>query len=505
MGSSPRLTRTIRIVVAVALFCSLAPSGTAVGQDFLTPATVRSAADARNIDAALEPQPRFHGRVFDGVTDEPLEGIEVRAYEAEEVWDGQIPSWTGATTNEFGEYEITGVTAGVIYVLAFVDLTDTYRDLTYPGRGFPLSTSWGYGPAIDDDHFDMWMYTLEALGDMRVKRVSASDRYQTAIRISRQHFSSAEAVVVASGESFPDALSAAPLAGSYGGPLLLTPPTAPAAGLEAEIRRLGASRIFIVGGTSSVSKGVADRLAQIGPVTRIAGRDRYETAARVARRFPGEIAFLCRGDDFPDALSAAPFAYMYEMPILLTEPDRLPAATESAWRSLSREDDRVLVVGSSDGLKDAVLQRLADTSSTGDLFFARLGGASRYETSARVVELLQRDYDMLGLATGVSFPDALSGGMACGWMGGGLLLTEPDNLRPSTRVPLSDNRRYLLLVEAFGGEGAISAKVLTTVRSTIGRTVYDIDAEGNAQSLLRDPEGLPSPGFDIEWANWDTR
>ena len=53
------------------------------------------------------------------------------------------------------------------------------------------------------------------------------DRYETALAVSRHAFTpGVGAVVLATGEDFPDALSAAPLAAAYGGPVLLTPPMA---------------------------------------------------------------------------------------------------------------------------------------------------------------------------------------------------------------------------------------------------------------------------------------
>jgi hypothetical protein len=48
--------------------------------------------------------------------------------------------------------------------------------------------------------------------------IRGSDRYQTAIQVSQNGFApGVEAVVVATGENYPDALSAAPLASAYGG------------------------------------------------------------------------------------------------------------------------------------------------------------------------------------------------------------------------------------------------------------------------------------------------
>src|SRR5690606_9744829 len=101
-----------------------------------------------------------------------------------------------------------------------------------------------------------------------------------------------------------------------------------------EVRRLGVSTVYVLGSTKAVGTRVARALDGIPgvSVTRVSGRDRYETAVRVAERARkllrarGEdlapVAFVASGEDFPDALAAAPLAAYNAAPVLLTPSTR---------------------------------------------------------------------------------------------------------------------------------------------------------------------------------------
>ena len=87
----------------------------------------------------------------------------------------------------------------------------------------------------------------------------------------------------------------------------IPPPTA------TELDRLNPQRIFVLGGTASVSDGVLGALvpyASTGEVTRVAGTDRYSTAAAISSSTwfaPGvQAAFIATGASFADALAGAP-------------------------------------------------------------------------------------------------------------------------------------------------------------------------------------------------------
>jgi putative cell wall-binding protein len=70
---------------------------------------------------------------------------------------------------------------------------------------------------------------------------------------------------VATGASFPDGLSAGPIAGLRGGPLLLVPASWLPSVVATELKRLDPTTIVIVGGPSAVSDGVRTQIRALWP------------------------------------------------------------------------------------------------------------------------------------------------------------------------------------------------------------------------------------------------
>ncbi|TLM76529.1 MAG: hypothetical protein FDZ70_06500, partial [Actinobacteria bacterium] len=149
----------------------------------------------------------------------------------------------------------------------------------------PGAECWFRVTAVDRDGFESAPSdTASATAGEGPGRVAGDDRFHTACAISEEHFAEATSVVIANGLTWPDALSASALAGALDGPVLLTMPDALPEVVADEIARLGASEAVVVGGVGAVSEGVADALETEGlTVTRIAGADRYATAAEVAK------------------------------------------------------------------------------------------------------------------------------------------------------------------------------------------------------------------------------
>lgn len=305
-------------------------------------------------------------------------------------------------------------------------------------------------------------------------RVAGQNRYDTAIALSKSTFTHADTVVLATGEGFADALAASSLAGVYGSPVLLTPKVALPDGLLAELSRLGATRVVLVGGTGAVSTEVSTALKNTGlTVDRVFGQDRYATAVTVAQRvvaaqgadWNGE-AIVVRGDQFADALAAAPVAYAHKMPILLTSSAVLSPATRDAIGVQGM--NHILVVGGSTAISPTVYRALkAIVAPQGDV--ERAQGADRYATARAVADYTVRMYwadpSYVGVATGLDFPDALGGGAVAGAHDGVLLLTDGRSLSIAAAGFLAAQRSGLSQVRLFGGNKVVSDDVLTGLQT----------------------------------------
>lgn len=249
-------------------------------------------------------------------------------------------------------------------------------------------------------------------------RVSGTDRYATAVAISKHGYPDATKVstlVVATGTEFPDALSAAPLAAKVGGPLLLSSPTALPASTKTEIQRLKPSKILIAGGTGAVSAEVETTLKGLvttgGTVTRLSGTDRYATSLAIAKYgFPTiSSVFVATGTDYPDALSAGAAAGKLGAPVVLVPgtASTVPTTTSSY---LTGAGVKTAYIAGGTAIVSSSIQSSLSTGRT----VKRYAGTDRYNTSV----LIANDHHTVGgrmyLASGLDFPDALAGAAIAG-------------------------------------------------------------------------------------------
>lgn len=308
-------------------------------------------------------------------------------------------------------------------------------------------------------------------------RVAGPDRYSTAIQVSRSTFGtdSVTDVVLATGQDFPDALGASALAGAVGGPLLLTPKASLPSQVASEVARVGAARVWIVGSEAAVSGDVASALADAGYlVERVAGTDRYATAARMAEKVAELLgdgfeprAFVVRGDQFADALAVSPFAAANGFPVLLTPPTRLSAETSATLVALGI--DHVLIAGSDKAVSGPVETAIEDVIGGPPGNVERVAGTDRYGTAAAIaahgVDAGWGSEEAAGVATGLGFADALGGGVAMGARGGVLLLTDPVNLSSPAAGFL--DARTVRSAAVFGSDKAVGSAVYNAVASRL--------------------------------------
>lgn len=314
--------------------------------------------------------------------------------------------------------------------------------------------------------------------DRVIHRVAGSDRYATAVAASQTHWAAgaADAVVLASGADYPDALAGGPLAAHVGGPLLLTDPhTTDAATLAEIVRVLGTpgsgphKTVYVLGGAGAVSDNVLRQLRALPiPVTvqRIGGTDRFDTARRIAALIgPTRQVVVASGLTFADALAAGPLAVKDDAPILLSNGPSLDAATAAQIAT----HPQITAVG---GPAAAAVRAGV---ALGGKTFTDLHGPDRYATAAAVLDA----YDAgsapasFALASGANFPDALAGGALAAAEGEPLLLTDPDTLSPYIDNDLEHWHLFEVrgTVQVFGGPKAVSDTVVNTVRQDSGGVI----------------------------------
>ena len=315
-----------------------------------------------------------------------------------------------------------------------------------------------------------------ATANFRFDRISGDDRYATAAALARSAFpNGVSGAVIATGETFPDALAGSFLAGYVNAPILLVSQNDVPDATSTALAQLGVSTLVLLGGRAAISDSVAAELDQSYEVLRLEGADRFITAANVALAVnPADIgelngkrtAFITYGYNFADAIAAGPLANAGKFPVLLTPSTGLasPAAT-----ALDRTDiAHVVIIGGELAVGDQVRRDIEAMGITTQRIF----GADRFATSTALADFAVAELDFsrghVNLAQGIDprgpnqgFADALASTPHAGRERSPLLLTDPRNLSDVTRAWIETNAETLSAGHIVGGEGAVAPAVRT--------------------------------------------
>lgn len=346
------------------------------------------------------------------------------------VYNGIVNAWYGALQS--GGYQNLGVYSYTSYLQGPLNNANIYAKTRWVAQ---------YGPQMEFTAFGTndrgWQYTssgqingisgnvdMSAFGNKTysvIKRLAGSTRYDTMVSVvSEGAWSAGGTVIVASGENYPDALSASGLAGVYGAPIVLTEGNKLSPQATEQIRSLRPSRIIVVGGLSVISGNVLVSLQGIcSKVSRIAGATRTDTSSALYRdggNAWGSTAIVVSAANYPDALSVSPYAYAEKAPVFLCDP--VTGLTDEQRVAL-KNFKRVLVVGGENAVPSRFVQDLPGV--------IRRAGATRYETSMAVADWGLSNglrEDAIVYAAGLNFPDALTAGPLAGRNGSVLLLVD---------------------------------------------------------------------------------
>ncbi len=320
--------------------------------------------------------------------------------------------------------------------------------------------------------------------------IFGQDRFETSVRISQAIYpdglDGAEGVVttgtvvVASGETWADALVAASVAGVEHAPILLTTQYGysynywgpwgyyDTSSVVAEVRRLKPERAIIVGGDEAISPTVEEDLniwVGTDDVVRLAGATRYETAqlaaAYVADRAPAgdRTALVSSASSFADALAASPVSWADQLPLYLSSATGLHPSMLDSMVTDGITD--VIILGGEAAVPASTEASLV--AQFGDANVERIGGSNRYQTSMLLADWSVGDhgfdYTNPAIVSGERYPDALSGGPYQGSTRSVMLLTRTARLEGVVETALLANAAEIEEVRFFGGPAAVSSSV----------------------------------------------
>ncbi len=289
------------------------------------------------------------------------------------------------------------------------------------------------------------------------ERISGSNRYATAAEIARKGWTTSDYAVLASGENFPDALCASPLAAKYNAPILLTSKNNLPEETKERLLDLNVTKVIIIGGTGVISEKVSAAIKTLGiDVSRLAGDNRYETSIKVAKEM-GDFskAVIASGLNYQDVLSIASIAAKEGMPIILTPKDDIPHDAKSLLNQYVKD---TYVLGDTKSISNKVYEELVNPK--------RLTGSNWYELNTNIIEAFADTLNLetCYLATGTVYPDALAGAVFASLSSSPLVLVS-NPLERATQDFVDNYSNQINKVVAFGGPAAISESFLNGINT----------------------------------------
>ncbi|RKD76493.1 N-acetylmuramoyl-L-alanine amidase [Sinobaca qinghaiensis] len=296
------------------------------------------------------------------------------------------------------------------------------------------------------------------------QRLSGSDRIGTAIELSKHGWDKSGSVIIARSDHPADALASAGLVAKTGAPVLLSKKGSLDSRLTAEIKRLGAKQVYLLGGTGAISGSVESSLKSQGvSVKRVSGDTRYTTAQSVNKEAglgSASTAILVNGSTVADALSASGIAANKNLPIYLSRTNSTPVELPSTVKN-------VVIFGGTAAISSSVEQKLKSQGKS----VQRISGADRYETSVNAAKWakLSGKHNLIVRGTSVKssaedYPDAVASAGLSKKLGAPVILSHNSSPASVTKNYISSSSKTNLVL---GGTTAISNKALNDLNVSL--------------------------------------
>ncbi len=326
---------------------------------------------------------------------------------------------------------------------------------------------------------------VKAEDDINFKRLYGKGRYETSASICKDGWKISDYAIIASGEGFADALSAAPLAKKYDAPILLTEKNKLNNDVKNQLKNLQVKNVIIVGGTGIISKDVESELENLGiSIERIFGTDRYKTSLKIGEKIGlNNGVVVANGQGYADALAMAPIAGSKQMPILLTPNDKLTSDTMEFLNKNSY--DKSYVLGGTAVVSDNIKNSLKKPT--------RLSGSDRYKTNISILNHFKKDLNLndVYIASGNGYADALSGSALASKNKSPIILMN-ESVNKSTQDFVNENKSNFKNVTIFGGEGAVKEFSVNKLFGTF-----------NPSNLISDIQKITTGAYDYSVKDYD--
>lgn len=192
------------------------------------------------------------------------------------------------------------------------------------------------------------VYSSLEMADIEPARIFGQEAADTAAEIARRMGPSNQ-VVLASSDSFADALSASAPAAALGIPILLTEKATLPEATKGILQDFGVTKTIIVGGSAVVSASLdtgKGPLMKYGP-TRLAGATQYDTMLEIVNYFqqdPTRVV-VTTGVNFPDGLAGGAFAALTGSPLILVGKDSVDPKVLNYLSRIQSQTTKLYILG----------------------------------------------------------------------------------------------------------------------------------------------------------------
>lgn len=202
---------------------------------------------------------------------------------------------------------------------------------------------------------------LKSNGVTSIYRLGGADRYETSVNIAKA-VGNHGSIMVARGDQYADALSAAAIAASQGMPILLSDKDSLPDSISNYVASSNISNSYVLGLQGALSDNVANKLP--GTI-RLGGQNRYETNIAIIKEFEDSLdyskVYVAAGENanLVDALAGSPLAALNSSPIILSN-SVLPDSAQNYLKTELSPDSDIEIFGGMAAVPEAVSDSLDD-------------------------------------------------------------------------------------------------------------------------------------------------
>lgn len=299
-------------------------------------------------------------------------------------------------------------------------------------------------------------------------KIIGENRYDTAAMISKEAFKDkSDAVVLINGNKSSDGLSAGPFASLINASMLLVEENNIPEETIKEIKRLNPSKVYIIGGKSSISENVINDLDEIisikvEDIIRIAGNDREETSLLIEKEIQkiSDIKGVCIVNGYKgeaDAMSILSKACSEYNPILVTNGNELSEEQKGFIKSIKYPN--FYFIGGYSSINESLVSQIESLIDV-EVDLIRICGDNRQNTNADVLNYFYDDnINSLIVCKSDNLIDALCVGVFAGKNNIPVLIAT-NNLSNEQEFTVK-SKTYDTLYEVGGG---ISSTVINKLR-----------------------------------------